>query len=93
MELKINRDNLPILNQFSEPDFVDCVLKIEGLASDGDYYTFHMSASFEGERVGADVRVLKGIKAGFNSEMNIGLRMGSIIRAFSSCVRVRKATG
>jgi hypothetical protein len=71
MELKLNRDNLPILNQFSEPDFVDCVLKIEGLASDGGYYTFHMSASFEGERVGADVRVLKGIKAGFDSEMNL----------------------
>lgn len=71
MELKVNGDNLPILNQFSELDFVDCVLKIEGLASDGDYYTFHMSASFEGECVGADVRVFKEIRAGFDSDMNL----------------------
>ena len=71
MKLKVSLDNLPILDQLSEPDFIDCVLKIEGLGGDGDYYTFHMSASFEGERVGADVRVLKGIRAGFDADMNL----------------------
>ena len=43
-----------------------------------------MSASFEGERVGADVRVFKGIRAGFDPDMNLA-RDGVLIRAFSSC--------
>ena len=71
MQIKVSPDNLPILDQFSEAGFVDCVLKIENLSSAGDYYTFHMSASFDGERVGADVRVFKWIRAGFDPEMNL----------------------
>ena len=38
MGLIVNRDSLPILDQFSEEDFVDCVFKIERLESDGDYW-------------------------------------------------------
>lgn len=71
MELRVSRDNLPILDQFSEEGFVDCVFKIERLNSEGDYYAFHMSASFNGERVGVDVRLLKGIKAGFDSKVDL----------------------
>jgi hypothetical protein len=70
MGLVVDRNGLPILDQFSEEDFVDCVFRIEGLKSVGDYWSFHMSASFEGERLGADVRVLKKINAGFDAGMN-----------------------
>ncbi len=70
MGLVVDRSGLPILDQFSEEDFVDCVFGIESLSADGDCWRFHMSASYQGERVGADVHVLKKINAGFDAEMN-----------------------
>lgn len=71
MQLMVDENDLPILGQFSEEGFVDCVLKISDLRSDERTLHFHMEASFEGSPVGIDVSVVRGIKAGFNEEMEL----------------------
>lgn len=69
MQLQVDRTGLPLLGQFSEEGFVDCVFAIRNLQSDARFYHFHMAASFEDEVVGVDVRVIRGIKAGFDADM------------------------
>jgi hypothetical protein len=71
MELNIDQYGDPILEQFSEEGFVDCVLKISDLIETNDAYKFHLSASHQGETLGMDVEVVKGIKGGFDSEMSL----------------------
>lgn len=77
---------LPMLAQFSEEDFVDCVFKIHDLKSRDDVYTFTLFASHEGKTVGFAVTLLKDIGPGFDGDMNLisehvcrpGLRFESI---------------
>ncbi len=71
MELQVNAEGLPVLDQFSEDGFVDCVLKIRNLTRETGHIRFHMAATFNGEEVGVDVCVVTGIKAGFNEEMEL----------------------
>ncbi len=71
MQLRIDETGLPLLEQFSEEGFIDCVFVIQKLRRDSKHYYFHMAASFNGEAVGADVCVAKGIKAGFDSNMEL----------------------
>ena len=71
MTIKLSKDNLPILDQFSEGDFVDCVFRIERLSDEGNYYAFQMRASFNDECVGVDVRLVKELRQGFDHEMNL----------------------
>ncbi|MDB6057650.1 MAG: hypothetical protein JWO95_1494 [Verrucomicrobiales bacterium] len=71
--MSIATDSLgnPILEQFSEDGFIDCVFKISDLAESAGFYNFHVSASSDGAIVGMDVVVRKDIKAGFDAEMNL----------------------
>ena len=71
MQLQVDESGLPVLDQFSEEGFIDCVFTIERLRRDAKYYYFHMSASFDGEPVGIDVRVVQGVKAGFDANMEL----------------------
>lgn len=71
MQLKIDEAGLPVLEQFSAEGFIDCVLEIQNLRSDDQHYHFHMAASFDGEPVGVNVRVVKGVKAGFDANMEL----------------------
>ena len=71
MELRVNVKGLPILDQFSEEGFVDCVLIVQDLVDETSHIQFHLAASFDGEEVGVDVRVVTGIQAGFNEEMEL----------------------
>jgi hypothetical protein len=64
-------NDLPILTQYSEDGFVDCVFKIDGLKSDDDHYYFNLLASHEGERVGMAVKLVKYVAPGFDQEMNL----------------------
>jgi hypothetical protein len=61
----------PILEQFSEEGFVDCVFRISDLVESGDFYNFHLSASSDGMIVGMDVAIRKDIRAGFDAAMNL----------------------
>jgi hypothetical protein len=63
-----NRGN-PILTQYSEEGFVDCVFKITDLVETAASYRFRMVATHEGEPVGIEVAVVKGIQAGMDADM------------------------
>lgn len=71
MELSVNENGLPILDQFSEEGFIDCVLKIVDLEEGEDSYKFNLRASYNGADLGFRVEVVKGIKGGFDSEMSL----------------------
>lgn len=71
MRIQLGANNHPLLEQFSEEGFVDLTFEIIDLIEDDQFYRFHVAASFEGEVVGFGVEVLKGIQAGFDSEMNL----------------------
>lgn len=71
VELKLDRRGLPLLAQFSEEGFIDCVLRIQDLRIEGDHYHFHLAASFNDEDVGLDVTVIRGIESGFNENMEL----------------------
>jgi hypothetical protein len=71
--MNIATDNLgnPILEQFSEDGFVDCVFKISDLVESSDFFNFHLSASSNGVVVGMDVAIREDIQAGFDAQMNL----------------------
>jgi hypothetical protein len=73
LEMNIATDNSgnPILEQFSEDGFVDCVFKISDLVESSDFFNFHISASSEATVVGMDVVIRKDIQGGWDTEMNL----------------------
>jgi hypothetical protein len=71
MSIQLGRDNYPILDQFSEEGFVDLTFEILDLVEDETHYRFNLAASFEDQVVGMGVAVQKGIKSGFDADMNL----------------------
>lgn len=61
----------PILDQYSEEGFVDCVLRIVERSESASSYRLRLRATYSGEVVGMDVEVLKNIQSGFDSEMKL----------------------
>lgn len=107
MELRVNESGLPILDQFSEEGFIDCVLKIVDLEEGEDSYKFNLRASFNGTDLGFRVEVVKGIKGGFDSEMSLiqdhvykkgvkffrtGLESDSLLKALASLYDIDEAS-
>lgn len=71
MSMATDNSGNPILEQFSEDGFVDCVFKISDLVESPDFFNFHLSASSDGAVLGMDVVLRKDIKAGFDSQMHL----------------------
>lgn len=71
MKIKADKWGNPILNQFSQDSFVDCVLKINKLKVTPKFYEFHLSASSDNEILGMDVKVMKEIQGAFDQNMNL----------------------
>lgn len=71
MDLQIGTDGNPVIDQLSEDGFVDLTLRILQLVDDGRHYRFHLAASHNNHKVGLDVILLKGIKSGFDADMNL----------------------
>lgn len=69
--MKTDSTGLPIIDQYSEECFVDCVLRITKLAEDEQHYRMELSGSYQGTPVGMAVLVRKDIKAGFDKNMNL----------------------
>lgn len=67
--MKTDHQGNPILNQYSEDGFVDCVFRITDLVETDTTYRFRMFASYGSEPVGMAVTVAKGIQAGLDTEM------------------------
>ena len=70
-QMKTDAQGNPILDQYSEEGFVDCVFRIADLVETASGYQFRMVASHKGEVVGLRASVVKGIKAGFDSNTNL----------------------
>ena len=70
-QMKTDAQGNPILDQYGEEGFVDCVFRISDLVETASGYQFRMVASHDGQLVGLRVSVVKGIKAGFDSKMNL----------------------
>jgi len=68
-QMKTDNQGNPILTQYSEEGFIDCVFRITDLVETGEIYRFRMTASYEGETVGMEATVVKGIQAGMDAEM------------------------
>lgn len=71
MNLKLDTNGFPIIDQFSEDGFVDLTLRITTLKADGDHYRFHLAASHDNDELGFDVVLLKGINSGFDDNMDL----------------------
>jgi hypothetical protein len=61
----------PLLDQYSEEGFVDCVLRIVERTETADHYRLRLQASHAGALVGMDVVVVKNIEGGFDTDMNL----------------------
>jgi hypothetical protein len=61
----------PILTQYSEEGFVDCVFRIADISETATTYRFRLVGSYKGEIVGMGVTVVKGIQAGMDSKMQL----------------------
>ncbi len=70
MEISLDQNGNPILNQFSEEGFVDCVFKIFSIEESESHYFFNLKASFNAQTVGFNVKLYKYIENGFDAEMN-----------------------
>ena len=71
MQIVIDKNGHPVLDQFSEEGFIDCVLKITDKYETDNLYKLNLRACYMNETVGFDVTVIKDIQAGFDSEMNL----------------------
>jgi hypothetical protein len=69
--MKTDHSGNPILTQYSEEGFVDCVLKIVDLSETSTHYRFRLQASQGGKLVGMNVSVVKNIQGGFDATMNL----------------------
>lgn len=64
-------NGLPILEQFGEEGFVDCVLRIVSLTEIQSHYVMTLRASHQGEPVGLEVKVVKGIQSGLDADAKL----------------------
>ncbi|MEZ5944235.1 MAG: hypothetical protein R3C18_22830 [Planctomycetaceae bacterium] len=71
MDLQLGTDGNPVIDQFNEEGFVDLTLQIHDLADDGTHYRFHLTASHDNSELGLDVILAKGIKGGFDANMDL----------------------
>lgn len=71
MQIILDANGNPILDQFSEEGFVDLVFRIHDLFEADGYYRFHMAASYDEQPLGVNVEVRKGIGPGFDNDMKL----------------------
>jgi hypothetical protein len=61
----------PLLDQFSEEGFVDCTFRIAEMSSDAERHRLRLVASHDGVEVGLSVVVRRGIRGGFNPDLEL----------------------
>ena len=69
--MEIGRSGLPVLDQFSEEGFVDCVFFIGQSGVRGDRLLFELRAECDGDIVGVDVEMVAAPGPGFDAEMQV----------------------
>lgn len=71
LEVALAENGDLILDQFSEEGFIDCTFRIVNQVSSERQHRFHLTACHDGETVGFDVVVVKGIRGAFDREMEL----------------------
>lgn len=69
--MQLDRNGLPLLEQFGEEGFVDCVFQVQHLTQDEAHYHFDLRATFGGLPVGVRARLLREVQPGFDGEMKV----------------------
>jgi len=67
-EIQTDDKGLPILDQFSNEDFVDLCFRIRDMKKTENALSFHMEASWHGEAVGVDVHFPEGIQGNLDGD-------------------------
>jgi len=74
--LIIDENGIPLLDQFSEEGFVDCVFKMSSIERVGDFLQYEMLAVYDDEVVGFGAQAYCGINAGLEEGPD-GIRLRS----------------
>lgn len=69
--IELDEAGNPILDQFSEEGFVDCTFRIAEISSDDAHHRLRLLASHENALVGFDVIIRRGIRGGFDPDMEL----------------------
>ena len=69
--MQLDRNGLPLLEQFGEEGFVDCVFQVQHLKQDDEHYHFDLRAAFGGLPVGVRARLRRDVQPGFDGEMKV----------------------
>lgn len=69
--MQLDKNGLPLLEQFGEEGFVDCVFQVQHLMQDDVHYHFDLRAAFAGYSVGVRARLRCDVQPGFDGEMNV----------------------
>lgn len=70
VELRLDQ-GLPLLNQFSEEGFVDCVFSITRLRREARHFRMKLGAGLNGSVLGFEVRVPRGLAAGLDANAKL----------------------
>ncbi len=70
-EIALDDRGDPLLDQFSADGFVDCTFRIAESSSTAKNHSLLLAASHRGIRVGLRAVVTRGIRGGFDSDMNL----------------------
>ena len=65
--MELDELDLPLLDQFSEEGFVDCVFRIVDVVESNTHFCVSLAATFESTKVGFIADILKSIQAGIDS--------------------------
>ncbi len=71
MNVQVDKLGVPIINQFSEDGFIDCFFQIKNLIRSTGEYRFQCISSFDNKLLGIEIRLIKGIRAGFDENMEL----------------------
>jgi hypothetical protein len=69
--IEVDELGRPFLDQFSEEGFVDCTFRIAEVSTDPEHHRLRLVASHKGVAVGLSVVVRRGIRGGFNPDMEL----------------------
>ncbi len=69
--IEVDEFGRPLLDQFSEEGFIDCTFRIAEISGDPEHHRLRLVASHEGVAVGLSVVVRRGIRGGFNPDMEL----------------------
>jgi hypothetical protein len=70
-QIALDEQGNPLLDQFSADGFVDCTFRIAAISSIETAHELSLIASHHGHLVGFDVTVRRGIRGGFDPDMNL----------------------